>query len=353
MVPLNEYEAKVADEIAAWKSERPSLVMVAFRGLSRPLSRLCSRFIPDDAMRALVTKAEAMSKHFGGQDEIARKAGVRDLRELKAWPLEECDRLAATTSAPAERQAMVEGAVAGLGGLVTETLNVPILLAASLRSIYRVGHCYGYPLDSEIDRLFVLGNLELATADDPVRRQALDGQLRDLDPDAAKSQAGKTMNLKGVEDDLLEDLAFGAVPIVGDLTSILMDYDFVHRVDITARRVFQERWLRDRGKVTVIFPASESRRRSSLEGGIDVVAQLCYAACYSLAFGVTLPLALLTRAASSSENPAALGARRGAADAARDADRFLAQLHTSAESRSAESSGSAGEPPGLSAIPAA
>jgi len=46
MVPLNEYEARQADEIAAWKSERPSLVMAAFRGLSRPLSRLAARVVP-------------------------------------------------------------------------------------------------------------------------------------------------------------------------------------------------------------------------------------------------------------------------------------------------------------------
>ena len=57
------------------------------------------------------------------------------------------------------------------------------------------------------------------------------------------------MDLDGVRTAMLEDLAFGAVPILGDLTSILMDYDFVRRVDITARRVFQERWLKDHGKV--------------------------------------------------------------------------------------------------------
>jgi hypothetical protein len=275
MVPLNENEVRVADEIAAWKSERPSLVMAVFRGLSRPVSRLFARFIPDDTIRSLVTKAEAMTENFGGQEEIARKAGVRDLSDLKTWPLAECDRLAETVSAPAERKAMVEGALAGLGGLVTETLNVPILLTATLRSIYRIGHCYGYPLDSEADRLFALGILELAAVDDPVRRQEIDRQLRELSTDTARAQAGKAIALKGVEEDLIEDLAFGVVPILGDISSILMDYDFVRRVDITARRVFQERWLCDRGKVTEIFPAPESRRRSSLEGGIDLVAQLC------------------------------------------------------------------------------
>src|SRR5271157_5774259 len=180
MVPLNEYEARQADEIAAWKSERPSLVMAAFRGFSRPLSRLASRFVPGGTIRAVVAKAETMSAKFGGAEVIARMAGVHDIRELREWSLEACDRLAVTISTPAQRQAMIEGAIAGLGGAVTETLNIPVLLTAALRSIYRIGYCYGYPLDTEIDRFFVLAILELSTADEPARRQALFQQLKNL-----------------------------------------------------------------------------------------------------------------------------------------------------------------------------
>ncbi len=104
MVPLNEYEASQADEIAAWKSERTSLVMEAFRGLSRPLSRLAARAVPHDAFVKLVAKAEAMSQKFGGAEEIARLAKVHDIAELRNRPLEECDRLVRTISTPAQRR---------------------------------------------------------------------------------------------------------------------------------------------------------------------------------------------------------------------------------------------------------
>ncbi len=354
MVPLNEYEARQADEIAAWKSERPSLVMAAFRGIGRPLSHLLARIVPDETVRSLAAKAEAMSKSFVGPPEIACKAGLKDLSELRSWTLEECDALAATISATAERRAILEGAIAGLGGIVTATLNVPILLAATQRSIFRIGHCYGFPLDSEIDRLFVLGILELSTADDPARRQAVFHQLRDLGTDPATLPPdGKAIPLDGLEETLLQDLAFGAVPLVGDLTWIPMNHDLIRRVDITARRVFQERWLRDRGKVTEIFPAPESRMRSSLQGGIDLVAQLCYAGSYGIAFGVTVPLALAAWGVSSFENPVARGARRGTALAVRDADRFLARLRASRSSRFAEPPSAAPEPPAFSVVPAA
>ncbi len=137
---------------------------------------------------------------------------------------------------------MIQGAIAGLGGVVTETLNIPVLLAAALRSIYRIGYCYGYRLDTENNRLFVLTILELSTADEPDRRRFLFQHLKSLTQAKTGGEpAAKSVTLDGVEEDLIEDLAFGAVPIVGDVTSILMDYDFIRRVDITASRVFQER----------------------------------------------------------------------------------------------------------------
>jgi hypothetical protein len=329
MIPLDEYEAAQADEIAAWKAERPSLLMAAFRGISRPISRLASKVVSESTVRTLVERAEHLSEKFGGQEEIARRAGVRDIRDLRIRTLRECDGLAATVSAPAERQAMIEGAVAGLGGVITETVNVPVLLAATLRSIARIGHCYGYPLDTEIDRVFVLGILELSTADDPARRLELFRQLRDLTAGTPKAGTnGKPLSLDGVSSAMFEDLAFGAVPILGDVTSILMDYDFVRRVDITARRVFQERWLVDRGKLDEVFPSPESRRRSSLEGGADLLAQIAYVGAYGAAFGITLPLAVIARGAQSYDNSLVRGCKQGARHAAEDAGQFLDRIGT-------------------------
>jgi hypothetical protein len=329
MIPLNEYEAQQADEIAAWKSERPSLVMTAFRRLSQPLTRAAARVMPASAFQSVVLKADQMSQKFGGPAEIARKAGVKDVTELRTWPLEECDRLADDISAPAEREALIEGMIAGLGGIVTETMNLPVLLTAALRSVYRIGHCYGFPLDREDDRRFVLGILELSSVDDPARRQVVFEMIQHLDSGSRSPRRAKEQPwLDALREDLLEDLAFGAVPVLGDLTSVLMDYDFMHRVDITARRVCQERWLRDRGKLDEVHPAPVSRRRSSIKGGIDIVAQFAYLGSYGIAFGLTLPLAAVASGAAGLDNRLTLGLKQGALQATADSNRFLKRLRS-------------------------
>ena len=130
-----------------------------------------------------------------------------------------------------------------------------------------------------------------------------------------------------------------------------MDYDFIRRVDITARRVFQRRWLKDCGKLTEICPADASRRRSSLQGGTDLASQLCYAVSYGIAFGVTIPLALAARGLSSFENAVARASQDGAALASHDADRFRARLRAGTSSHLVEPRVAEPEPLGLAVGP--
>ncbi len=107
-----------------------------------------------------------------------------------------------------------------------------------------------------------------------------------------------------------------------------MDYDFLRRVDITARRVFQERWLKDHGKLDLIHPAPLSQRRSSLEGGIDLAAQLVYLGCFGVGFGVAFPLTLVARGALKFDNLLVRGVKQGAGDASRDVDQFLVRIRS-------------------------
>jgi hypothetical protein len=305
MEPLNDYEAARAREIAAWKSERPSLLMAAFRGVGRPLSRLLVRFVPDSAVHSLAMKADAVSRNLVGTPGIGSKASGETAARTRS--LAECDALAHHHSGTAERRALLEGAIAGIGGILTATLNVPVLLAATQRTIFRIGHCYGYPLDSEEDRFIVLGILELSTADAPERRQAVLQQLLILSARSGQRQHSKPgtepntlpVSLAGLEEVLLQDLALGAIPLVGDITWIPMNFDIVRRTDITARRFFQERWLRDRTKLVEIEPSRTSLRRSSLRGGLSMLGHLGYACVYGLSFGAVLPLAVAARGSTS------------------------------------------------------
>jgi hypothetical protein len=111
-----------------------------------------------------------------------------------------------------------------------------------------------------------------------------------------------------------------AVPLLGDLSAIVVDFAFLHQVDHTARRAFQERWLRDHGKVDRIRPAATSRRRSSILGLVRISREVAYMGGYSVGFGVTFSATLAARgAAALPPNAVVDGLRDGTDAAVRDA----------------------------------
>jgi hypothetical protein len=323
---LAPYEAVQVEAISEWKSERPSTLAQAIRGLAWPLAKLVAKTVPRGQVGRVVEAMAERAKEHDHVADILKMAGASSLAELRDRPLETCDALAEKVCVRAEHLALLEGVIPAIGniaipvvgGAAMGVVDVPILLEASLRAICRIGHCYGYPLESEADRDFVAGVLDLASADDPQERQAeCDAVFRLLEAGGPSSDVG----VEGVEKAVADDLPLEALPYVGDVSSIFLDYAFVRRVDVTGRRVFQERWLRDRGKVESIPPDPISHRRSSLEGVVNVAGELAYTGSYAVGFGVAFPAMFIGAGLARLPGPAGAGIRDGAEAAARDAAR--------------------------------
>jgi hypothetical protein len=324
---LTDYEQQRIDEIAAWKAESPTWAARALRTLRGPLGRLGSAVIPDVALKGALARLDATLDTDRQVREFLESSGAAAVERLRDGPLETCDRLAERYGVRAERQALGLGAVAGAGGLVTELVGIPVLLAAALRSIHRTGLSYGYRLDAPADRSYLKGVLELSTVDDPARRQAVRGHLARI-ASGQERPLEPPIGLGGVERGVAADLALEAVPLVGDPVTLVLDYTMMKRVDRTARMVFRERWLRDSGRVTgEIPPAAAHRRADALRDVRDLAAQTAYLAGYGVGFAVTLPAAALGRVAGRLPGPVTRGVRDGARDASRSVDEFCAGWH--------------------------
>ncbi len=138
--------------------------------------------------------------------------------------------------------------------------------------------------------------------------------------------------MEAIEESVVDDLPIESVPVVGDVANLVLDYAFVRRVDLTARRVFQERWLRANGKVESIPPSPESHRRSSIEGIVAVGSKVAYSGAYCLSFGVTFPTTLAALAVKSVAPDSILrGFRDGASAATIDSRKWLDRLSKGVE----------------------
>ncbi len=278
----------------------------------------------------MIAKAQKHAETRDGMAEVLDGSGVSDFRQLSNEPLETCDRLASKVSTRSEHAAIVEGTVPalggfllpGVGGLAGAVIDTPILLDASLRSIRRIGHCYGYPLETKCDRLFVLGILDVAQADVPSERTRELAQIARL-ASANYSSEDSAICLDHLHHSIVDDLPLEAVPFIGDVCSIVLDFAFLHQVNNAARRAFQERWLFDHGKVTRIRPAAISHRRSSILGFVRISREMSYMGGYSLGFGATFSFELAARgAAALPANSVVDGLRDGTAAGVRDASQI-------------------------------
>ena len=134
--------------------------------------------------------------------------------------------------------------------------HVPQQLIAALRSIARIGHCYGYRLDSPADHAVVIDILEISMPQDPAERQDVLRRLHPAIDSHADSIEGEQELIERTSRNMLAEEALDFIPVAGSAVSFLFDSTFMHSVDETARRIFQERWLRDNGRVEDIEPAA-------------------------------------------------------------------------------------------------
>jgi hypothetical protein len=284
---LTEYEKEQIERIAAWKSEPPNIVAESWNLLVLQATKLVTKFVPEAAVRLAIESSYTAAEKLAGRQNVAHRAGVGDITELRGKPLEECDRLAGQVAMTARALAVAEGAVTGVGGVVTTAIDVPLLFASALRTILRIGYCYGYPADAATDRYFNLGILTIATAGSLATRLERLDQLKDLEEILIEET-----QVDLIRSELLSFLfqleVFEEVPGIGVISGALLNLNFMHQVDVTARKVFQERWLKDNGKITDIA-AAESLPRNLALGWAGLAGRALYSTVYKVSFGVTVP----------------------------------------------------------------
>ena len=89
---------------------------------------------------------------------------MSDIGELAQKELAFLDKLAANVHHWAIGLATTGGIATGFGGAVTLAADIPATVTLALRTIYKIGLCYGYEPKTDEDRLFILAVLAIPSA---------------------------------------------------------------------------------------------------------------------------------------------------------------------------------------------
>lgn len=262
----DDYEQRCWQRIQAWNQEQPGPAARGFALATGPATKFVQQVIPTDALRKALELAHKAGRQLADQQWVLRQAGATNEAALEHLNLERRDALQARIQRRAMAAAGAGGVVFGVAGSLGLAADVLALLVLALRTIHRIGYCYGHN-PAEDDRLaigiFALASANtllekqqaLAVLNSPSRapEQLQDAAWRDGIERAAERELAKeaaVLSLNNLARQLGVNLGWrkagGALPVIGAAVGGSVNAWYLYDLSKTAQFCFQERWLRQR-----------------------------------------------------------------------------------------------------------
>jgi hypothetical protein len=267
------YERKVSAELDAWLNKTPnSLQQLGDRvgqGVGKVLGPI-GKLVPSSVQAQATKNVEAA---LNGMGELLGKTvntGHVQTQVDAAIPgcsgeLEARDQVAMKSLRLHVAAAGVEGTALGFGGLATILADIPVFMGIALRSIHDIATAYGYPVDSEEERRFVMMTLAAVSADGMsekrnamialgvVGKELRTGTWKSIDNLLAAMLTGPLLESIGVKElakrfgiNLTKKKAAQLIPVAGAVVGGSMNAIMLNEIAHTAYMVYRRRWLADR-----------------------------------------------------------------------------------------------------------
>jgi hypothetical protein len=261
---MTPYEMKVLKELRAWQAETPGW---GTRLLAKPggkVAEVVQVLVPTAALRAALDGADRLGRKLSDERSILKRAGVASLEQLRDEPLEARDRLSRSVMRRSMALGGASGALFGVAGAAGLVADVPALLLLAMRTIHRIGLCYGEKPPAADERALALGIFALVSANSAGEKAAALAALRkggeqheaawrDGVERVAERELAKEATVYGLQNlaraigvNLGKRKVAGSVPVLGAAVSAAVNAWYLSDVAQTARFTFQERWLRSR-----------------------------------------------------------------------------------------------------------
>jgi len=236
----------------------------------QPLVWAAEKVIPQAAIEGALTAANKTAEWMTDTSDVLRDGHVDNIKDLRTKDLQLSDQLADIVHNWAIGVATAEGTGTGIVGLPGLVADIPLLITWSLRTINKIGLCYGYESQTEEDRRFVLGVLAAAGSNTMEEKTAAMMFLRQIQvlliqktwkalaEEAAAKKLGEAALIMAIKQlakqlgvNVTKRAALKVIPIVGGVVGGAVNGAFIRDIGWAARRAFQERWLMENKKIDV------------------------------------------------------------------------------------------------------
>ena len=259
---MNAYEEGQYQEIVKWEKQSPNIAAQAINVALKPVSWVVGAVIPQKAIEGALTASNWLAESMTDKKDLLRDGGVQIIENLQHKDLELSDKMANSVHNWADVIVTAEGGGAGFFGLPGMVIDIPALITLSLRTIHKIGLCYGFECKTNADKMTMAGVLKeksvavatlqmmsvtiAKTTWKRISERALENKFG---VDAAIMAIRTLAKQLGIN--ITKRKAAQAVPFIGAGVAAAMNLAFMNDVAWAARRSFQQRWLIVNGKVDI------------------------------------------------------------------------------------------------------
>jgi hypothetical protein len=286
---ITEYEKRQIDAINVWLARPPSLAVRTIKGAGAVIDWAARKVLPDGTVDQAIEHLRSAGSVMRGvipvgaiegalhanmwladrwvyEHKVLRDLGAANFQELRYYDLERLDRASGNVHDWAIAYAGAAGGAAGAGGIVFAVPGIAAVINISLRTIRKIGLCYGYADVDDIERRFIYNVLALGGADQAEKLASLTA-IREIQVmvtrQTFKSMAEKAMQDKMSKEALVTTIRSVAqrlgyqmtrkrilmsVPLVGGGIGLFLDGNYLRNIGWAATRSYQHRWFLDNGK---------------------------------------------------------------------------------------------------------
>jgi hypothetical protein len=258
-----------AGEAAEWSVRRvlPDGTVDRAIEILRSAGSIARRMVPTDAIEGALSANMWLAEKWVDEESTLRELEATRFEDLRAYNIERLDRVAGSIHDWAIGYGGATGGASGAGGIFLAVPGIAAVINISLRTIRKIGLCYGYSTMNDVEQQFLYRVLALGGGAGQADKLAFMTTLREIQvmvgrktfgymaERAAQNAMSKealvtTMRevAKRLGYQLTRKRILMSVPLISGGVGLLLDGNYVRKVGWAATRSFQRRWFLDNGK---------------------------------------------------------------------------------------------------------
>ena len=271
---ISEYEKIVLKKITKWEKEKhkgfhKKVLDATSRHVDYALGKLGPEKLKkfENAVEKTVQNLLYISTSTVDSEELIKRAHahgvmIKEMSELKTCKLElldECNREHINFH---EKASAIQGAAAGLGGILTATVDLTALLVQDFHMIQEIAFCYGYEPNDIIEKEIMLRIIEIGVGGSEIKFKALNEieSLKKMKDNTHKDTTAKkgvsVLGSKALEEyiehltaALIVRLIPRALPVVSMAVSAHSNHEIIEHSGNAAFMVYRKRFIKRKKEI--------------------------------------------------------------------------------------------------------